>query len=185
MRNESQAFTAADVPRFLDEILMADVAHTADRLRAASARLVALAPRVPEEGGAGDGWNAKEVVAHIAVLSRAYGVFAAMIAKGRLPELRLADVITQRDAFGEAMAQRPVAEIVAEAVDQHRRTLDFLAGATIEQLRAECRTEEGVVTPESLIRLPLVAHLEQHLDQLEAALPSGAAAPAAATATAG
>jgi hypothetical protein len=185
MKNESQAFTAADVPRFFDEIYLEDVRNTADRLRRASARMRELAARIPEQPAGGDetsevarlAWTGRETLAHIAVLSRAYGVFAAMVAKGRLPELQLAGVISQRDTFGEAMAARPVAEIVEEAAGQHERTLAFLEGATVEQLRTECRTENGVVTPETLIRLPLVAHLEAHLRQLEEALQ-----PAAATA---
>ncbi|MHB8507471.1 MAG: DinB family protein [Candidatus Dormibacteria bacterium] len=170
MKNESRAFTAADVPRFFDELRLEEAANLADRLRAGSARLQQLAARVPEDGGQAEGWNAKEILAHVAVFSRAYGVFAYMIARGRLPQLELAAVINQRDTFGEEMVKRSVAEIVGEAVEQHQKTLAFLEKATPAQLAAECRVEDGTVTPELLIRLPLVAHLEQHLRHLEAEL---------------
>lgn len=174
MKLESAAFTAADVPHFLDEIAVYDVRNTADRLRRGSERLAEFAARVPDERApeGADGWNAKEILAHIAVLSRAYGVFAYMVAKGRISELMFESVISQRDVVGEEMASKPVAEIVAEAQRQHQRTLDFLSSATLEELRRPCKTEGGEITPEELIRIPLVAHLEQHLEQLEAALPA-------------
>ena len=170
MKQESAAFTSADVPRFFDEIAEYELRRLADRLRAASARMAELAARVPDERASGPEWNAKEVLAHIAIVSRAYGVFAYMVAKGRLPELELGQVIAQRDAFGEEMAQRPVAEIVAEAQRQHERTLAFLADLSLEDARRTVRTENGEVSVEHLLRIPLVAHTEQHLEQLEAQL---------------
>jgi hypothetical protein len=170
MKKESASFTAADVPRFFDEIAHYEVKSWIARLGAVDARLRELAPRINEETAEQPDWNAKEILAHMAVLSQAYGVFAYMIASGKLTELALKDVITQRDDFGAAMAARPVAEIVEEIEKHHRRTVGFLEKVTLEQLRSECRVEHGVVTPENLIRLPLVAHLEQHLEQLEVAL---------------
>jgi hypothetical protein len=80
-------------------------------------------------------------------------------------------VITQRDTLGAEFAARPVAEILAEIDGQHQRTLKFLAEATPEELRRSVRVEHGEITAEHLVRVPLVAHLEQHLAQLEEALP--------------
>jgi hypothetical protein len=79
-------------------------------------------------------------------------------------------VITQRDVVGAEMAARPVADIVAELDRQNQRTLEFLAGATPEELRRTVKVEYGEITAEHVIRVPLVSHFEQHLDQLEAAL---------------
>jgi uncharacterized damage-inducible protein DinB len=171
MQTESASFTAADLPRFLEEILVWDVKATAHRLRAASARVHELAAGIPDEAvESSRGWSAKEVLAHIAVLSRAYGVFGYMVAKGRLTELKLEDVITQRDTLGAELAARPVAEILAEIDRQHQRTLEFLAEATPEELKRSVRVEHGEITAEHLVRVPLVAHLEQHVAQLEEAL---------------
>lgn len=171
MKSESAAFTVADLPRFFEEILVWDAKATADRLRRANKRMHELAERIPEEAPeAGDGWNAKEVLAHIAVLSRAYGVFGYMVAKGRLTDLTMESVITQRDVLGAELAARPRAEIVAEADRQHQRTLKFLAEVTPEELLRTVQVESGKVTAEYLVRMPLVAHLEQHIDQLERAL---------------
>src|ERR1700730_1394101 len=165
MQTESAAFTAADLPGFFDEILVWDVKATSERLRAASLRLRQLADKVPDDAPeSSDGWNAKEVLAHIAVLSRAYGVFGYMVAKGRLTELKLEDVITQRDALGAELAARPVKEILEEIERQPQRPLKFLAQATPEELLRSATGEQGGVAAEYLIRLALVAHLEQHVD---------------------
>jgi len=171
MQTESAAFTAADLPRFFSEIQVFDTRNTAERLTRANARVHDLAGRIPDVAPTDSPeWNAKEVLAHIAVLSRAYGVFGYMVAKGKLPELPLEAVITQRDVVGAEMAAKPVAEIVDEIDRQNQRTLKFLAEATTEELRRTVKVEYGEVTAEYLIRLPLVSHFEQHLDQLEAAL---------------
>jgi hypothetical protein len=170
MKQESSAFTAADVPRFFGDIAMYDLGRTAARLRAASARMQQLAQRVPDERSSGGEWTAKEILAHIAVVSRAYGVFAYLAAKGRLPELEMGAVISQRDVVGEKMAQQSVTEIVAEAVRQHQRTLKFMDAMTLDDALKTVQTESGSITVEHLLRIPLVAHTEQHLEQLEAAL---------------
>jgi hypothetical protein len=169
-REDSSTFTAADVPRFFDEIFEFEMGQVARRLRAASARMRELAARIPDAPRSEGEWNAKEVLAHIAVLSRAYGVFSYMIATGRLTEIPLGDVINQRDREGDKFMAMPASEIAAEAVKQHERTLKFLGTATPEQLRRECKVERGAMTAEHVIRLPLLAHLEQHLEQLEKAL---------------
>ncbi|MGB2939079.1 MAG: DinB family protein [Candidatus Dormiibacterota bacterium] len=179
MKQESAAFTSADVPRFFNQLAELDMGQTAERLEAASRRMEELAARIPDQRGDGEAWNAKEVLAHVAVLSRAYGVFAYMVAHGRIGDLNLGDVISQRDKVGEEMAQLPVPEILAEAKKQHDRTLKFLRSATIEQWQTTCKTEFGDLRVEGLIRLPLVVHLEDHLDQIERILTGDSATVAA------
>ena len=170
MRENSNSFTSADLPRFLDEIFAIETRNVADRLRRASVRMNELAPGVRDEPRGEAEWNAKEVLAHIAVLSRAYGVFSYMIATGRLTELNFGDVISQRDVEGDKYMAMTAAEIAAEATKQHERTLKFLERATSEQLLRECRVESGTITAEYVVRLPLVVHLEQHIADLEKAL---------------
>ena len=170
MRESSNAFTAADLPRFFDEMVQWDVRHTRERLRAASERMNQLAAQVPETSRADGAWNAKEILAHIAVLSKAYGVFSYFIASGRLSDLALGDVINQRDAEGDKYMAMSCMEIAAAATTEHQRTLKFLDGAALDDLRRECRVEGGTITAEYVVRLPLVAHLEQHIEQLQEAL---------------
>ncbi|MEA2645216.1 MAG: hypothetical protein QOE92_299 [Chloroflexota bacterium] len=176
MKQESSEFTSADVPRFFDQLLEIDMRQTAARLEAASDRMQELAARIPDTRSGDAEWNAKEVLAHVAVLSRAYGVFAYMIANGRLREMDLGAIISQRDAYGEELAARPIPEIVAEAVKQHQRTLKFMASATTEQFKTRAKTEHGDIPVDHILRLPLVVHLEDHLDQIERLLDGAAGA---------
>jgi DinB superfamily len=178
MKPESQNFTSEDVPHFMDELLGREMGLVADRLRAASARMEALAPRIPDERSDDESWTAKEVLAHVFVLSRAYGAFAYMVARGRVPELSFGDVISQRDTLGDEIARLPVAEIVAKAREQHERTLKFMERATLADYKASVKTEHGDISVEGLLRLPLVAHLEDHLDQIERVLAGETAATA-------
>src|SRR5713226_5754295 len=92
MKIESTAFTRADVEQFLDELV--------DRLEKASARLAALGPLVPAGRGEGE-WSPHELLAHIAVLSKFYGVLVHKISHGQMTELDLLENVNLRDVVGE------------------------------------------------------------------------------------
>ncbi|MHB8572805.1 MAG: DinB family protein [Candidatus Dormibacteria bacterium] len=170
MKLESPDFTEQDLTGFVDQMVDRDRQRTAERLRAGTARLRQLGARVSDAAPEGPGWNAKETLAHIAVFSKAYGYLGSQVAKGRLGELQFTGFIGQRDLLGTQMSQRPVAEILEEALAQQEKALAFLESASPGDLRRTVVTEAGPMSAESFIRLPLVAHLEEHLDQLEAAL---------------
>src|SRR5439155_16279500 len=71
MEIESPAFSDADVEAFLAEARARDRAALAERLEAASARLVALVALMAEPRAASSGaWSAQEILAHVAGLSR-------------------------------------------------------------------------------------------------------------------
>src|SRR5690348_10915676 len=74
MKIESPAFTLDDVKSFMDTYLERERDILADRLQKASDRLAALAPSVKSEPGDESSWNAHELLAHLAVLSKFYGV---------------------------------------------------------------------------------------------------------------
>lgn len=167
MKPQSQDFTSADVPRFFDQLLERDMKETADRLRAASRRMEDLAARIPDTRTDDESWTAKEVLAHVFVLSRAYGAFAYMVAKGKVGELNIGDIISQRDVVGDEAAGWSVPEIVAQAKKQHERTLKFMESASTDDYKRSVQTEQGAIYVESLLRRPLVVHLEDHLDQIE------------------
>src|SRR5438309_5597675 len=147
MKPESQAFTADDMPAFTRELVLVEAQAIIRRIRQADARLRELAASVPETGPSGQGeWNAKEVLAHIAVFSRGWGALGYLVASGRVKELKVADVISQRDTLGEEMVQRPVAEILQEIEAQHGKTITFLERATVEQLLRTYKQEFGEST---------------------------------------
>ncbi len=172
MRIESTAFTAADLEGFLDELVEADKRSLVDRLERASARLAELGEQVAVGVPAGgEGWSAHEVLAHIAVLSKFYGVLTHRIGTGALTELDLLGNVNLRDVLGEQMAKLPPGELVASALADHRRTLEYLRRAPAGDLRRTARLSHGgEMSAADVARLALCAHLETHLRQLEASL---------------
>jgi hypothetical protein len=167
MKIESTGFTRADVEQFLDEMLDHDRRLLADRLEKASARLAELGPRVA--AGRGDGeWSQHELLAHIAVLSKFYGVLVHKISSGQMTEIDLLENVNLRDVVGEQMAQIEPAELMQMALNDQARTLKLLRTADPASLRREARQENGeLMSAIEVARLPLVNHLEMHLDQLE------------------
>lgn len=173
MPTESETFGAAHVEDFLDELLLVERDALVARLEAAGRRLADLAGRIPDSAAAvdGSGWSAKQVLAHIAALSKLYGMMTYRIGKGAMTEFELLPMVHQRDAAGEALAQMPVPDLLAMIQADHARTIAYVRDASAADLRRRCALDVGVgMTSGEVLRLPLVAHVEQHLSQLEAAL---------------
>jgi hypothetical protein len=170
MKIESTAFTRADVERFLDSMLDHDRQLLADRLEKASARLAALGPRIKVGRGETE-WSEHEVLAHIAVLSKFYGVLVHKISSGKMSEVNLQENVNLRDVVGEQMVQMEPAELLRMALADQARTLLLLRTVEPSSLRRQAKLEDGtMMSAEEVARLPLVNHLEMHVDQLERAL---------------
>jgi hypothetical protein len=170
METESTAFTASDLQGFLDSMIDHDRIALADRLQKASDRLAEIGPRVMRGHGT-DGWSAHEVLAHIAVLSKFYGVVFHKVSSGQMTELDLLTNVGLRDAMDEQMAQIDPQELVRMALEDHARTIRGLRAADAPSMQREVAVDGGeTMTAEQVARLPLVSHLELHLDQLERAL---------------
>jgi hypothetical protein len=170
MKIESTAFTRADVEQFLDSMLDHDRNLLADRLERASARLAAVGPRIKAGSGETE-WSHHEVLAHIAVLSKFYGVLVHKISSGKMSEVDLQENVNLRDVVGEQMAQIEPAELLRMALADQARTLELLRTIETSSLRRQAKLEDGtMMSAEEIARLPLVNHLEMHVDQLERAL---------------
>jgi len=175
---ESPQFTAADIHRFLDEFREHERELLARRLEDVGRRLQELAPRLLtlDAGGADlaeDGaWNAREVVAHLALVSKLYGVLAYRVATGKDTSYDLLGIVRLRDVAGEDAARQPVAAHLEAIAADHERSLRFLRTASLEDLeRAADTGVEGLkMSAVDVLRLPLVGHLELHLEQLEKAV---------------
>jgi hypothetical protein len=170
MKIESPAFTRTDVEQFLDEMLDHDRHALGDRLEKASARLAELGPRVKAGRGESE-WSEHELLAHIAALSRFYGVLVHKISSGQMTELDLLENVNLRDVVGEQMAQIEPAELLRMALADQVRTLRLLRTAGASSLRRTAKQENGeLISAIEVARLPLVNHLEMHVDQLERAV---------------
>lgn len=168
MKIESSAFTADDITTFMAGYRDHERELLASRLEEVSRRLAVLGPRVGATRPDGEGWSAHEVLAHIAVVSKFYGVVTHRIATGKVSELDLLESVQMRDVAGEQMARLDDAELVRMALSDQARTIETLHSADAESLsRSALMNGEVRMSAEEVARLPLIAHLEMHLDQLE------------------
>jgi hypothetical protein len=174
MKNESTAFTETDLQGFLDEMIDHDRQALADRLQRASDRLAEYAPLMTAghgEGEGGAGWSAHEVLAHIVVLSKFYGVIFHKVSSGKMTELDLLNNVGLRDAMDEQMAQIEPGELIRMALEDHARTIKGLRATDAASMRRVVKVDRGeTMTAEEVARLPLISHLELHIDQLMRAL---------------
>jgi hypothetical protein len=165
---ESPAFTMDDVKAFMETYLDRDRHLLADRLQRTSDRLAELGPRVKSQQGDDEEWNAHELLAHIAVVSKFYGVLVHRISSGQLPEFNLLEAVNLRDSAGKQMSQLEPADLVRMSLADHERTIKSLRAADPMALRTTTRIDDGsTMTAEEVARLPLITHLEIHIDQLE------------------
>ena len=173
MKIESPAFTAADLDHYRDELTDHERNVMADRLERASARLASLGPRVEQPATVAEGtWSAIEVLAHIAVLSKFYGMLTYKIGSGQMTELDLLGNVNLRDVLGEQLSKEPAENLVEMALTDHRRTVEYLRGSDAEAMRRECIVDGGraVMRAADVAREALIGHLELHVEQLEKAL---------------
>ena len=173
MKIESSAFTASDLDHYRDELTDHERQVMADRLESASARLAELGPRVGQRTADGSGsWSPVEVLAHIAVLSKFYGMLTHKIGSGQMTELDLLGNVNLRDVLGEQLSKEPAENLVEMAVADHRRTVEYLRGSDAEAMRRECVVDGGraVMRAADVAREALIGHLELHVEQLEKAL---------------
>jgi hypothetical protein len=165
---ESPSFTQADLDHFLDGQLDRERMNMADRLERASERLAAIAPGIKAEAGGDGGWTDHEVLAHIAVLSKFYGVMVHKISSGQLDEVDMLANTNLRDVAGEQMAGMSPADLLQMIRADHARTASLLRTVDAAALRRGARLPSGeTVTAEFLARYPLINHLEEHVEQLE------------------
>ncbi len=173
MKIESPSFTPDDIRAFMSSYRDRERDLLADRLQRISDRLAELGPRVKAEAGDDGAWNAHEILAHIAVVSKFYGVLVHRIASGKLQDMNLLEAVNLRDAAGQQMSQLPPEELVRTSLADQQRTIQALRGTDTAALQRSARVDDGTaMTAEEVARLPLVTHLEMHIEQLEKMLAS-------------
>ncbi len=174
MRIESPAFTEREVREFLDEFGDHERRRLADRLESASGRLAELVRdlRSPAgAGGSGSGpgpeWTGHEVLAHIAVLSKFYGVLTYQVGSGKVTMLDLLPQVQDRDVAGAQLSSLAPDQLLAMAQRDHQRTIAYLRSAEAAALQRRAVLYEGFsMSAAEIAQLPLCAHLEIHLEQL-------------------
>ncbi len=171
LKVESTEYTWATFAAFLNEVQGHDRQVLADRLERASKRLAEIGPRVKPGRSDGGDWSAVEVLAHIAGLSKFYGVMLHRIITGQVTDLNtFLQAAQMRDGAIDQMAGTDPAELLRMSLADHARTIAELRTADPAALRRAVALPDGTMTAEEVARLPLISHIEMHLDQLEKTL---------------
>jgi hypothetical protein len=169
MAEDSSTFAESDLERYLVEQVLLDRDHLSNRLRIVSERLAQLdLGRVPtSQSASSQAWSAHDVLAHIAVLSKFYGVLARRVATGAETAVDLLAATRARDSSSLQFAEYDLESLRSLALDDHARTQKFLATVGgLDLRRRAAMPVVGSMSAEEILRLSLVTHLEQHLDQL-------------------
>jgi len=170
---ESPAFTMDDVKAFMSTYRDRERHLLADRLQRISDRLAEIGPQVSSRQSDEAEWNAHEVLAHLAVVSKFYGVLVHRIASGKLTDMNLLEAVNLRDAAGKQMSEMDPAELLRMTLADHQRTINTLRTADPASLQNSARVDDGTtMTAEEVARLPLITHMEMHVEQLEKLLAS-------------
>jgi hypothetical protein len=170
MELESTAYKQVDLQNFYDELFDHERHALADRLERVSARLAKVGPRI-KPGRGGPEWSDHEVLAHIAGLSKFYGVIIHRISSGKVTEVDLLGGTNLRDAAIEQMSQIEPSELLKATLADHARTVNLLRTVEAAALRREAADAGGgSYSADFLARYPLINHLEEHVDQLERSL---------------
>ena len=73
-----------------------------------------------------------------------------------------------RDAAGHQMSQLEPAELLRMTLADHERTINTLRTAEPASLRRTAHVDDSTtMSAEEVARLPLITHLEMHIEQLE------------------
>ncbi|MDQ6883516.1 MAG: DinB family protein [Candidatus Dormibacteraeota bacterium] len=170
MKIESPDFTQVNVRAFLEETLDHERLGLARRLESASARLAELVRRGIDQQGAGERWSGQEILAHIVVMSKFYGMVTKQVGSGRMTAVDLLGAAQARDVAAEPLLSVPPETLLAMVQREHRRTVTYLRGASAMDLaRRATVLGDDTMSAHEVAVLPLCAHLEIHLDQLEQA----------------
>lgn len=169
MKIESPGFTMDDIQAFMTSYRDRERHLLADRLQRVSERVAELGPRVKRHtDDSVSEWNAHEILAHIAVVSKFYGVLVHRIASGKLDDMNLLEAVNLRDSAGRQMAELEPAELARQAAADQQRTIQTLREIDPSSLERSARIDDGTsMTAEQVARMPLITHLEMHLEQLE------------------
>ena len=156
---------------FLEEVTDHERRHLIERLKAGSAKLDKIVRAGFEQRSDGEHeWNAHDVLAHIVVLSKFYGMLTYQVGSGKVSNVELLEHVKARDVAGEQLVSLSDAQLLQMAHNEHQRTIAFIESASPTALQRRATLYEGFsMSALELALLGLCNHLEIHLDQMEQA----------------
>ena len=171
MKLESPQFTIEQIQSFVTDYFDHERDLLVSRLRKIVEQVDMLVSSVPE-GPAGDdvGWSPVETLAHMVTSSQYFGWLAHQVASKKGDPGDILEMLKLRDVVSGEAAQLPVETLSDQFRENIERTIRFIEKTPFEDLRTRFDYVGRDMTAEDLIRIPLCAHLESHIEQIRAAL---------------
>lgn len=156
---------------FLEEVTDHERRRLIERLKSGSARLDTIVKTGFDQHADGEReWNAHDVLAHIVVLSKFYGMLTYQVGSGKVSHVELLDHVKARDLAGEQLMSLSDTQLLQMAHNEHQRTINFIESAPPAAMQQRATLYEGFsMSALELALLGLCNHLEIHLDQMERA----------------
>lgn len=171
MKIESTEFTQEDFDSFVEQYLIHEREHMKDRLTKVVDEIDSLVPAI-EGRTAGDeqAWSATETLAHMATSAQFFGWMVHEIATKREIAGDIMEMLKLRDVAGSDAAQKPPSELAKQLRETIERTLSFIDGVSVDDLRNSIKYLSREMTAEDILRVLFCGHLEEHVIQIREAL---------------
>ena len=171
MKIESTSFTDADYDAIVEGYFERERRMLLERLRALPDRVDEIVPSL--EGAApteDQAWNALETLAHIAVGVQFFGWAIHEVSEGKDVGPQIAEAIKLRDPAIISSLEQPPDVLAKQFRDGVDRTAAFLETVPFDDLRNAVQFGNRRLSGEDFMRISVVHHLEDHLEQMRAAL---------------
>lgn len=166
MATPSDAFTAQDIQGFVTDYLEQEKRHLIARLRTISDQVTSLAGQVTPGDGAQEGWDALEVLAHMATSSQYFGWMTSKVLKGEGTG-EILQMLRMRDTVNAQAAAQGAEKLTAQLSENLERTIALVESTEPMDLRKTFDYVGMPMSAEDLVRIPLCAHLETHIEQMK------------------
>lgn len=166
MKLESSGFTKEEVQSFVTDYFELEKTKLVERLKKIADDVDGIAGSISSQAASADGWNPREVLAHMVTSSQYFGWLAYQIAGKKQDPGNILEMIRMRDDVTGQAAESSVEVLTQQLRENVERTAGFLEKVSLNDLRVRFDYVGIELTVEDLIRLPLCAHLESHVTQL-------------------
>lgn len=166
MKLESPQFTEEQVQAFVTDYFELEKANLAERLKKIADEVEAIAGSISHQADSSDEWNPRETLAHMVTSSQYFGWLAYQIAGKKKDAGDILEMLRMRDEVTGQAAELSVEVLTQQLRENLERTAAFIEKVSLNDLRVRFDYVGVDLTVEDLIRLPLCAHLESHVDQM-------------------
>jgi hypothetical protein len=171
MRIESTSFTDADYDAIVEGYFERERRMLIERLRALPDQVDELVPSLDGVGRSDEqAWNALETLAHMAIGVQFFGWAIHEVSQGKDIGAHIQEMIKLRDPSMIDALQQPPEVLAKQFRDGVERTSTFVETVPFDDLRNAVTFGSRQLSAEDFTRISLVHHLEDHVEQMRAAI---------------